>query len=386
MGDIETLFDGPASGLPAPLSSTAAVYRPTEVVKHLAGYTPFVVFCDGVGVSAPDLASNLERLFAFLKTRFKQIAGDPELSDATTVFVGNVINALRPDAQWSVMPDGTREAGNMDLRITVDRLIEGLGEADEAMLAGLVTRLSEWSSDGPDDSMFPELRPVPVVQAEARFIRPDLPSREYRGEDGQPINYGNRWGGDSPPEDSYSRDTHPERFEGLHEVARALVNYLKNTYDVDVSADSAHGADVSVHAGEVIEVARVTPRNPSAAPLTFVWTAYPGIVVHAGLLHDFPFPICGCDACDETVDSEATRLERLVLGVAAGGYGERYPVGRERWAEYSLTAADGSGSQSGRGHVAPAGAGELEAAAERLAEVPDGWKPWPPSKSRSASD
>ncbi|SEJ66626.1 hypothetical protein SAMN04487917_10933 [Arthrobacter sp. yr096] len=390
MGEIETLFDGPVTGLPAPLSSTAVAYATDQTdgktVKHLAGYAPFVAFCDALGVPAQDLASNVERLFTFLKPHLKQIAEDPELSNAATVFVGNVIAALRPDACWSVMPDGSREAGNMDLRITVDRLIEGLGEADDAMLAGLVTRLSEWSSDGPDDSLFPELRPVPVVEAQQHFVRPDLPSREYHGEDGRPINYGDRWGADSPPEDSYSVDTHRERFEGLHQVAKALVEYMNSTYDVDVSVDPAHAADLSVNAGEVMEVARVTPRDPSAAPLTFVWTAYPGVVVHAGLLHDFPFPICGCDACDETVDSEATRLEMLVLSVAAGGYGERYPVGRERWAEYSLTAVDGSGSQSGRGQVALAGEGELEAAAQRLGAVPDGWKPWPLRKSPSASD
>ncbi|MGF6834482.1 hypothetical protein QF015_002665 [Paenarthrobacter sp. TE4293] len=389
MGDIERLFDGPASGLPAPLSSRAALYRQASEeeppVKHLAGYAPFVVFCDRRGVSAKDLAGGAGQLITFLKTHAGELAADPELSNAATVFVGNLIASLRPDAHWTVMADGSREAGDRELRITVDRLVDGLQDADDDMLAGLVTRLVDWSTAEPE-SPFPELRPLPVRKAHTPFVRPELPAREYRGEDGELIRYGNRWGAESPPEDSYSVDTHPERFEGLHAVARALVEYLTSNYDVEVSLDPAHAADIKVHAGEVIDVAGVTPRDLQSAPLTFLWTSYPGVVVHAGVLHDFPFPICGCDACDETAETEADRLEKLVLGVVAGGYAERYPVGRERWVEYALTAADGSGSHSGRGKVAPAKAGELEAAEERLRALPEGWRPWPLARNSGVHD
>ena len=215
-------------------------------------------------------------------------------------------------------------------------------------------------------------------------MRPELSSHEYRDAEGQAIDYGNRWGVDSPPENSYSVETHVERFEGLHKVARALIEYLESAYDVDVSRDPAHAADVSTNTGEVVDVARLTPRDLLAAPLTFVLTGYPGVVVHAGALHDFPFPICGCDACDETAESEASRMEELVLGVVAGGYGERYPVGRKKWAEYALFAADGSGNRSGAGprESTPA---QLAAAAERLQSVPDGWRPWPLRKSGTSN-
>ena len=104
----------------------------------------------------------------------------------------------------------------------------------------------------------------------------------------------------------------------------------------------------------MLQAVKVTPRDPGAAALTFVLTGYPGVMVHAGVLHDFPFPVCGCDACDETAETAADRLEMLVLTVAAGGYSERYPVGRKRWSEYALTAFDGSGSESGQGEPAPA--------------------------------
>lgn len=384
MGEIEDLFDGPASGLPAPLSNQAVLtgrtagYLPAAEeeapIRHLAGYGPFVAFCESRGVAAGQLATDVSGLLAFLRTTIADITGDPRLSGAATIFVGNVIAAMRPEAHWRVMADGSREVGARGMTITVDRLIEGLREADDGMVAGLLTHLEE--CDEPDGPILPALRPVPNGRATELFARPDLASPVYRGVDGNAINYGNRWGSDSPPEDSYSVETHSERFEGLHEVARALIEYLESTYDVDVSREPAHAADVSMNADEVMDVARLTPRDPLAAPLTFVLTSSPGVVVHAGVLHDFPFPICGCDACDETAESEASRLETLVLGVAAGGYGERYPVGRKKWAEYALFAADGSGNESGSG---PRGAttAQLAAAEERLRAVPDGWRPWP---------
>ncbi|MCT9871637.1 DUF6226 family protein [Paenarthrobacter aurescens] len=385
MGEIEDLFGGQASGLPSLLSNKAvlnrrtAQYRPAAEeeapVTHLAGYAPFVAFCESGGVSVGQLASDVSASLAFLRTNIGDISADPGLSEAATVFVGNVIAAMRPEAHWMVMADGSREVGSRGMMVTVDRLIGGLGEADDGMVAGLLTHLEEWAADDLDGPGLPELRPVPSGQAREPFVRPELPSREYRNAAGKPIEYGNRWGADSPPEDSYSVETHGERFEGLHKVARALVEYLESAYEVDVSWDPAHAADVSTNTGEFTDVVRLTPRDPLAAPLTFMLTSLPGVVVHAGVLHDFPFPICGCDACDETAESEASRMEELVLGVAAGGYGERYPVGRKKWAEYALFAADGSGNHSGAGPMGATPA-QLAAAEERLQAVPDGWRPW----------
>ena len=40
-------------------------------------------------------------------------------------------------------------------------------------------------------------------------------------------------------------------------------------------------------------------------------------------------------------ETQADRMELLVLTVAAGGYSKRYPVGSRRWSEYALTAFDG---------------------------------------------
>ena len=112
--------------------------------------------------------------------------------------------------------------------------------------------------------------------------------------------------------------------------------------------------------------------------MTFVLTDHPAVIVHAGVLHDFVFPVCSCDACDETAETAAARLELLVLGVAAGGYSERYPVGgRRRWLGYALMAPDGSASESGQGDPGPVPADRLRSGKARLKEVPDGWAPWP---------
>ncbi|WP_374110785.1 DUF6226 family protein [Paenarthrobacter sp. A20] len=84
------------------------------------------------------------------------------------------------------------------------------------------------------------------------------------------------------------------------------------------------------------------------------------------------------------VSAGSSRLEILVLGVAAGGYGKRYPVGRKKWAEYALFAADGSGNHSG---ACPMGAtpAQLTAAEDRLKADPDGWRSWPLRRNGSST-
>ena len=197
-------------------------------------------------------------------------------------------------------------------------------------------------------------RPGPVFRSagQPRYVRPGLTEETYYNRDGEPIPYGRQWGEGGPDPDSYSVDSHPERFAGLHLVARALIDHLTAVYDVDVQEDPVHAGELLSERKDVLQAVKITPRNSRAAALTFVLTGYPGVMVHAGVLHDFAFPVCGCDACDETVETTADRMEMLVLSVAAGGYSERYPVGRKRWSEYVLAAFDGSGSESGQGEPA----------------------------------
>lgn len=65
------------------------------------------------------------------------------------------------------------------------------------------------------------------------YRRTSIDAAVFRDADGRVIEYGNRWGGWFP-EDTYSVETHPERFAPLDMVADALIAQLSVTYDVDV--------------------------------------------------------------------------------------------------------------------------------------------------------
>src|SRR5690554_2561679 len=134
------------------------------------------------------------------------------------------------------------------------------------------------------------------------YVRPTLPQLVFYDDAGAVIPYGNRWPDRIAPEHAYSVVTHPERFAPLYLVAEALIQHLAETYEVSVSDDIAHAGELlhdSYHG--VVRAVQVVPQNADAASLTFVYTSFPGVTVHAGLLHDFPFPDCGCDACDDDI-------------------------------------------------------------------------------------
>lgn len=380
MGTPEDLFEGQPTGMPEPMPRGTALYREGSgpaVVRHLEGYAPFLDFSAARGARPEELAADPERLIRFLRTAGSQLAEDSTLSAAAAVFAGNTIARLRPDAKWTAYEGAPSTVGNREKQFEVNRLLEALRSADDDAVRGLIAVLSDWAQDEPVEP--PARPPVPVRPAAGRprYVRPDLPAATYYSRDGEPIPYGRHWGADGPDPDSYSVDSHPERFAGLHAVARALIEHLTAVYDVDVQDDPVHAGELLMQGPGVLQAVKLTPRDPGAAALTIVLTVYPGVMVHAGVLHDFAFPVCGCDACDETVETTADRLELLVLSVAAGGYRERYPVGRKRWSEYTLAAFDGSGSESGQGEPPPASAGRLHDAEVRLREVARGWSPWP---------
>lgn len=104
-------------------------------------------------------------------------------------------------------------------------------------------------------------------------------------------------------------------------------------------------------------------------------TGYPGIYLHAGLLHDFHYPTCGCDACDETWQGAADDLEQDVLTVVSGGYRESVGAGARPWLEYEMTSL--GGGHSGRGERETIPAERLKAARHVLRHLPDGWAAWP---------
>jgi hypothetical protein len=209
------------------------------------------------------------------------------------------------------------------------------------------------------------------------YVRPDVPAPVFRDADGSVIAYGERWGADSPPGDSYSVTSHLERFAPLHEVAAALIGHLEDTYDVVVTEDVQFASDIHHVRNDVLRAVRITPNHPDAARLTFVFTSFPSVIMHAGLLQDFLYPICGCDACDETWDRTANELEWQTFAVVAGNYEERIVPGADLEVTMSLAAADETariGSQSMRVDFP---AGSVDLAEVRLRELGGPWVAWP---------
>ena len=197
----------------------------------------------------------------------------------------------------------------------------------------------------------------------------------YRDEDDAPIEYGARWKGESPPEEAYSRLSNLERFLPLHSVAQSLGEWLEATFEVTVERDPAVAADLLHAPADVVGALRLIPHDASAAPLTFVLTSLNGVYLHAGLLHDFQFPVCCCDACDEDVFVLADELEWTVRTVVAGGYSERFEPVPSLW--IASTREDPAGRKRGsrsRVHDVP-----VEHVAYARARIPDTgqWAAWP---------
>ncbi len=221
------------------------------------------------------------------------------------------------------------------------------------------------------------------------YVRPAIPDVVVRGDDGQVIPYGERWE-DGPPDDTYSVTSHLERFAPLHTVADALIAHLVATYDVEVSEGpevvAAVVAERAVERGSaplaqpdedfLVRVVRLVPRGVHGAPLAFVFTNFPGVLLRAGLMQEFGFPSCGCDACDETWEGGAEDLEGTVLAIVAGMYREFVQLIPSLWFGYELETADGgswrsSGRWNDRALAGRAGAVRM---AKALREP---WEPWP---------
>jgi Family of unknown function (DUF6226) len=209
------------------------------------------------------------------------------------------------------------------------------------------------------------------------YRRPPLAEPVYFDASGSVIEYGSRWGPDGPPEDTYSVVSHPERFAALHLVADALIEYLADNYDVRVSHDPAHAADLVRSRDDVTRVTRLTPAQPDCATLTVAYTSHPAVIVHAGLLHDFVYPSCGCDACDENTTGCAEQLEWHVQAVALGRYREEYDRDGDLPVTFSIAAADGNRTQGGRSLAGDYPRSRLSGARKRLAQLADGWAAWP---------
>ena len=208
------------------------------------------------------------------------------------------------------------------------------------------------------------------------YVRPVWTDPVFRDGAGAVVEYGARWGSGGPPADTYSVDSHPERFAPLHLVADALIEHLAETYDVRISRD-ASCADDFLHPPDLQRVARLTPTDAAAAPLTFGFSAYPGIFVHAGVLQDFAYPPCGCDACDETATSQVELLEFHVGAVVAGLYREAYTPGAAVPLDFAIGSEQIGGQSGGSSTTDGYPADRLATASAKLRELRHGWVAWP---------
>lgn len=176
-----------------------------------------------------------------------------------------------------------------------------------------------------------------------------------------------------PPEEAYGRVTDPGRFAGLHAVGRDLLDELESRFAVTretFSEPDRHGAELAL-------AVRLVPANPAAAPLTLIFTGFPGLEVRMGRGDWMPLPGCGCDACDETVEECTEQLRDQVDALIAGTFGERLIREHGWWHERWYRSAEGAAGSS-RGRV------DRDQLAALRAAMPDGelhWEPWPERSS-----
>ena len=91
-----------------------------------------------------------------------------------------------------------------------------------------------------------------------------------------------RWGPEGPPEDAYSRVTNAERFRPLHKMALDMLARLEAEFDVDRVEGYGLDDEMEGHVELARPSVKLTPRGESRAPITMVFTTFPGVGVKVG--------------------------------------------------------------------------------------------------------
>ena len=180
-----------------------------------------------------------------------------------------------------------------------------------------------------------------------------------------------------PPADpAYSRVTNPERFRPLHAAMLDIVGRLERDFDVERTEGYGLDAELEREREPARPHVRLNPRDPEAAPIAVVFSNFPGLNVRFGRWFTEPFPSCGCDACDESAESEIERLNEMVENVVAGRFCEaiRRPLISFRgtgWRETKIWSS--VGRRTSRSRVDGLRAREMSGGHRRLDLD---WKPW----------
>ena len=198
------------------------------------------------------------------------------------------------------------------------------------------------------------------------------------------MSYGTRWGPDGPPPEAYSRVTDAERFRPLHAAMRQIIARLMSEYDV--TPDEGYGLDEELERRMHLAAPTVilTPSDISAAPISIVFSDFPGLHLRFGRWLREPFRDCGCDACDESAEGEIERLTDVIDDVTAGRFREgiRIPLlsssawtKMETWADETRLPQRNTGTWSrGESRINRQRARSLTGGARRMDL---NWKPWP---------
>ncbi len=131
-----------------------------------------------------------------------------------------------------------------------------------------------------------------------------------------------RWGPEGPPEEAYSQVTDAGRFAPLHTAAIEMIDRLEAEYEVERVEGSGLDDELEERLTCARPSVRLSPVDPDAAPVTVVFSDFPGLHIRFGRWSTDLFPVCGCDACDESVEDEIERLTTMVDSVTTGGFRE----------------------------------------------------------------
>lgn len=188
----------------------------------------------------------------------------------------------------------------------------------------------------------------PVVAAQATLAM-RLPSGRVFGQSKQDGNERSAGGG-------LRTGDQPAAVRAAHSAADKLVADLVRRFDVTVTRGPAVPWPAS--GVQPIESIRIAPPDSDQAPLTITTTSFPGLYLNVGAWQHIALPACGCDACDEQIDSAVDDLVKYCTALAEGKLTERINIFR-RVLEHSW---DGDcWSRSGTLALSPKRASELRA-------------------------
>jgi len=163
------------------------------------------------------------------------------------------------------------------------------------------------------------------------------------------------------------RVTNPQRYRGLGEAARDVVDGLAARFVVDGVAGLQVDQDLAER-GDVETIVRLVPAAEGAGQLTVARTRFPGLLVRFGRWHVAAYPVCGCDACDEDPAVLVEEFRSQVDVLVEGGFTETWTGGLRPWLLYEF--AGRAGRTHGRARVDRGQARQLGPPA-RIA-----WRPW----------